>query len=250
MTGERQQHQETPLEFLASTCGLMVVYLFVTTFICQNFAIPSGSMKNTLLVGDHLIADRVTFETSSGWGRLLPYRDIQRGDIVVFLKPGFPDTDLVKRVIGVPGDRIHLHNGIVYRNGQPVDEPQAAKPTADNFLPYRDEFPSIPIREAYGATASWEEEMPQHVEGEDLVVPPGRYFVMGDNRVNSLDSRFWGFVPRENIIGSPLLIYWSFVTSDEEFYRTGVKNKVSIWANTALHFFDETRWRRTLLRVR
>jgi signal peptidase I len=250
MAGERRQEQETPFEFFASTCALVVVYLFVTTFLCQNFAIPSGSMKNTLLVGDHLITDRVGFAPASGFAGFLPYREIQRGDIVVFLKPGFPGTDLVKRVIGIPGDRIHLRDGIVYRNGQALAEPQAAKPTPDNYLPFRDEFPAIPVREAYGATAAWEVEMPRHLQGEDLVVPSGQYFVMGDNRVNSADSRYWGFVPRENIIGSPLLIYWSFVTSDEEFYRTGIADKLSIWANTALHFFDQTRWKRTLLRIR
>jgi signal peptidase I len=152
----------------------------------------------------------------------------------------------VKRVIGVPGDRIHLRRGVVYLNGVAQDEPQAAKPTNANYDAYRDNFPSFPPAENFGVTAEWSVELPGHVVGEDLVVPPGSYFVMGDNRTNSLDGRYWGFVPRASIVGRPLFVYWSFRMSEQsEMDKRSLSEKVSSTMHEVVHFFDETRWRRT-----
>jgi signal peptidase I len=242
--------EETPLEFFASICGVLVLGLFALTFIFQNFEIPSGSMLNTLLIGDHVLADRITLAPPTKWAPFVYYRDVHRGDIVVFYKPGEPKMFLVKRVVGIPGDRIHLRNGVVYLNGKPQVEPLATKPTDAGYQPYRDDFPAIPASQGYDLTATWAEELPQHIVGEDLVVPPGNYFCMGDNRPYSLDSRFWGFVPRENILGRPLFVYWSFITGEDQSDKTSAADRVAWFEHIVLHFFDQTRWRRTLHLIR
>jgi signal peptidase I len=256
------ERKETPFEAVASICSVLVVGLFILYFLAQNMLIPSGSMKNTLLVGDHLVVDRTTLSPSAPWMPLIRYREPRRGDIVVFFKPVYqpgidePDADgtpqytrLVKRLIGVPGDRIHLRNGIVYVNGvaqpQPKDSMKdAGSPIDQVFL---DEFPAIPPAQAPSgsATESWDVEEPQHVVNGDLVVPPGMYFMMGDNRHNSLDSRYWGFVPRANIIGRPLMNYWSFEATEGEYAKTGVRQNLAWMGHVALHFFSDTRWKRT-----
>src|SRR5580693_3108349 len=208
---------ETPFEAMASICSVLVVGLFILTFLAQNFVIPSGSMEKTLLVGDHLLVDRITFAPPDKWMPLAHYREPERNDIVVFLKPVPMATGeypfLVKRLIGIPGDRIHLRNGIVFINGVAQDQPHAQPTTADNYEDFRDEFPSVPpiatpSDPGDGTPESWAVDFPNHIVDGDLVVPPGMYFMMGDNRHNSLDSRFWGFVPRENIVGRPLFNYW------------------------------------------
>jgi len=251
------QVQETPFEALASICSVLVVGLYILTFLGQNFVIPSGSMKNTLLVGDHLVVDRITLAPPSKWMPLMHYREPRRGDIVVFFKPA-ADPDpvdgsptypfLVKRLIGVPGDHIHLRDGVVILNGvaqnPPADgEEAAALPGEREFL---DEFPSVPTAENSSTTEAWAVDAPNHIQNGELVVPPGKYFMMGDNRHNSLDSRYWGFVPRENIVGRPLFNYWSFVTPDDQENKTGIGNSLAWMGHVALHFFTETRWTRTL----
>ena len=242
--------EETPHEFFASICGVLALGLFALTFIFQNFEIPSGSMLNTLLIGDHVLVDRITLAPPAAWAPFLHYRNVQRGDIIVFFKPENPDLFLVKRVVGIPGDRIHLRNGVVYLNGKPQAEPLAVKPTDAGYAPYRDDFPAVPASQGYDLTATWTLELPQHIVGEDLVVPAGQYFAMGDNRPYSLDSRFWGFVPRENIVGRPLFVYWSFITGEEQIDKTAVSERASWFAHIVLHFFDQTRWHRTLHLVR
>jgi len=249
--------EETPFEALASICSVLVVGLFILTFLAQNYAIPSGSMENTLLVGDHLVVDRITLTPPASWMPLIRYREPRRGDIVVFHKPvyqpgidaadadGTPQyTILVKRLIGLPGDRIHLRNGIVIVNGvaQPVG---FAQPTTDNFNEFLDDFPAVPPSEATGATESWAVNFSNYVHDGDLVVPPGMYFMMGDNRHDSLDSRFWGFVPRTNILGRPLFNYWSFRTPDGQLEQTGFGHKLAWMGNVLVHFFPDTRWKRT-----
>jgi signal peptidase I len=249
--------EETPFEAAASICSVLVVGLFILTFLAQNFVIPSGSMEKTLLVGDHLVVDRVTIAPPAKWMPLVHYREPKRGDIVVFIKPGELDADgkpaimfLVKRLIGLPGDRIHLRNGIVIVNGVAQSEPMAAPTTPENYRDYIDDFPSVPMTPDLGATERWSVEFPSHVENGDLVVPPGKFFMMGDNRHNSLDSRFWGFVPRENIVGRPLFNYWSFKTPDRQYEETGLGNNIAWMGHVVLHFFTETRWSRTLHMVR
>ena len=243
-------NEETPHEFFASLCGIFTLALFAFSFIFQNFEIPSGSMLKTLLVGDHVLVDRITLAPPAKWAPFVHYRDIRRGDIIVFFKPGEPDMFLVKRCIGIPGDHIHLRNGIVFLNGKAQDEPQAAKPSDSGYQPYRDDFPAIPPSQGYDVTATWAEELPQHIVGEDLVVPEGKYFAMGDNRTNSLDGRFWGFVPRENIVGRPLFVYWSFVTSDEQGDKTSTADRAAWFMHVITHFFSDTRWSRTMHLIR
>jgi signal peptidase I len=243
--------EETPYEAVASICSVLVVGLFILTFLVQNFVIPSGSMEKTLLVGDHLVVDRITLAPPARWIPLVRYREPKRGDIVVFLKPGEPDLFLVKRLVGVPGDRIHLRDGIVILNGVAQDQPHAEKTTPENHYDFLDEFPSVPPNPSPGgATESWAVDFPNHVEDGELVVPPGKYFMMGDHRHNSLDSRYWGFVPRENIVGRPLFNYWSFVTPEDQYEKPGMGNAVAWMGHVALHFFTETRWKRTLNLVR
>ena len=242
-------HDETPLEFVASIAGVLVFGLFILTFVFQNFVIPSGSMLKTLLIGDHVLVDRVTLAPDAH----LPFvhqRNVRRGDIVVFYKPGEPDLFLVKRVVGIPGDRIHLRNGVVFLNGKPQNEPQAAKTGDAIYNPYRDDFPAVPPAEGYDVTATWSAELPTHVQGEDLVVPAGDYFCMGDNRPYSLDSRYWGFVPRANIVGRPMFVYWSFITDESQIEKTGAADQVKWIGHIMLHIFDQTRWSRTLHPVR
>jgi signal peptidase I len=254
----RQEPQtETPLESLASICTVLAVGLFVMTFIFQNFEIPSASMVPTLLIGDHVLVDRITLAPKTSWAPFLDYRPVHRGDVIVFLKPNpeTPDLFLVKRAIGIPGDRIHLRQGIVYLNGVAQNEPQAGKPAYDGdpqhaYNPYRDDFPSIPASVDEGATASWALEMPTHVEGDDLVVPPGKIFAMGDNRTESLDGRYWGFVPQENIVGRPMFVYWSFMTPADQIYKTTLGDRIGFMGHILTHIFDQTRWKRTLHIIR
>jgi signal peptidase I len=253
--------EETPFEAVASICSVLVVGLFILTFLGQNFVIPSGSMENTLLVGDHLVVDRITLAPPTRWMPLVHYREPQRNDIVVFLKP-VSDPDpvtgapqylfLVKRLIGVPGDHIHLRNGIVIINGVAQDQPHAKPTTPENHNDFLDEFPSVPPDPEPGnlIPESWAVDFPHYIENGDLVVPAGHYFMMGDNRHNSADSRFWGFVPRENIVGRPLLNYWSFKSTEEQLEQTGLANNLAWMGHVALHFISDTRWSRTLHLIR
>ncbi len=255
-TAQKAEHEtETPLESLASICSVLAVGLFVMTFIFQNFEIPSASMVKTLLIGDHVVVDRVSLAPSTSWAPFVFYRQVKRGDIIVFLKPENPDLFLVKRAIALPGDRVHLRNGIVYLNGVKQDEPQAGKPVSDGnfqheYNAYRDDFPSIPPGSMDDVTATWQIELPKHIQGDDLVVPPGMVFAMGDNRTESLDGRYWGFVPRENIVGRPMFVYWSFQTPADQIDKQGIGDRLGFMGHILLHFFSETRWNRTLHVVR
>jgi signal peptidase I len=254
---ETARVEETPFEALASICSVLVVGLFILTFLAQNFVIPSGSMEKTLLIGDHLLVDRVTLAPPSRWMPLVRYREPRRGDIVVFIKPVAepePDADgkpqyfiLVKRLVGLPGDHIHLRDGIVILNGVAQPQPHAQPTTVDNHVEFLDEFPSVaPYPQTGGATESWAVDFPSHVANGDLVVPPGMYFMMGDNRHDSLDSRYWGFVPRQNIVGRPLFNYWSFQTPEAVYEQPGIGHRLVWMGHVAVHFFTETRWSRTL----
>ena len=250
---EKDAQTETPLESLRVRLHRHVaVGIFLMGFVFQNFVIPSGSMESTLLVGDHVFVDRITFAPPTRWAPFVHYRDVQRGDVIVFLKPNpeNPDLVLVKRAIGVPGDRIHLRQGIVYLNGVAQNEPQARKIQNDNdpsdaYEPARDDFPQDGVPS--GSTELWAQDEPSHLSGDDLVVPPGKVFAMGDNRTHSLDGRFWGFVPRENILGRPLFNYWSFDTTAEkmEDQNASFGARIGSFFTTAIHIPDKTRWKRT-----
>jgi signal peptidase I len=242
------KQKETRVEFLSSLAGVLATGLFIITFMVQAFAIPSGSMENTLLVGDHVFVNRVQFAPKSSWlGALLPYRDVQREDIVVFLSPQTPGLYVVKRVIGVPGDRIHLRNGVVYRNGERLDEPYVLHDRDKPIDAYRDNFPSVPPPDFDSNIYDvWRAKLPAFIQGDDIIVPPNAYFGMGDHRSVSLDSRYWGFIPKANVIGRPMFIYWSFETRDDQYLKTSVGDRVTSLGHVLVHFFDETRWRRTL----
>jgi signal peptidase I len=164
-------------------------------------------MEHTLLVGDFLLVNKMTYSPAGEWSRILPYRDIRRGDIIVFRFPLDPADHVVKRVIGIPGDHIRLRNGVVYLNGQPQQEPYVASETSYPD-PFRDQFPAA-IYTDPGVDTQWWLEMRRDVQKGELLVPPNSYFALGDNRNHSRDSRYWGFVPRENIVGRPILIYFS-----------------------------------------
>jgi signal peptidase I len=227
----------------------VVLVLFIITFALQAFAIPSGSMENTLLIGDHVFVDRVSLAPRTHWLPVEPYREVRRGDIVVFYKPGEPDLHLVKRVVATPGDRLRLRNGVLYVNGKAQTEPFAIH-SAGDYNPYRDEFPGVPPSSFDPVTPGWRAELGGHIQNGDLVVPSGSYFGMGDNRDVSLDSRYWGFIPRENIIGTPLFIYWSYATTASDYAEQGIAQRVGSTVHAALHFFGSTRWPRMLHIVR
>ena len=196
------------MDTLRSFLSVIVIALFVLTFIVQPFRIPSESMERTLLVGDFLLVNKMADGPSSKlWFWTLPYRQVHRGDIIVFHFPLQPGEHLVKRVIGIPGDHIRLVDGIVYLNGKPQSEPYAVYRGTypDSF---RDQFPDGQYIDP-GVEARWWLNLRQNLQDGELVVPPGSYFVLGDNRNNSRDSRYWGFVPKQNIVGRPLVIYFS-----------------------------------------
>jgi len=248
---KQEKPRETTVEFLASLAGVLVTGLFIITFILQAFEIPSASMENTLLIGDHVFVNRVQFAPASHWIEpIVPYTQIHDGDIVVFLSPAESNLYVVKRIIGIPGDRIHLRNGVVYRNGQKVDDSYVLNSGSNPYDDYRDNFPAVPPSDYSNVTSEWKLIMPQHIENGDLVIPPGSYFAMGDHRDVSYDSRYWGFIPRENIIGRPMFIYWSFETPSDQYQRTSMGDRVGFLAHVVLHFFDMTRWKRTLKAVR
>ena len=243
---KKPKKKETPLEFTASIAVILVIGLFIITFNLQAFEIPSSSMENTLLIGDHVFVNRITYAPPTRWlGPLVPYRDVKRGDIVVFLSPAQAGLYVVKRIVGLPGDRLRLQDGVLYRNGERQDEPYVIRSVRDNN-PYRDNFPSIPPSLSVSVTPQWERALGAHLEGGELVVPEGSYFAMGDNRDVSLDSRYWGFIPRENIIGRPWFIYWSFQTPPGQHTKTSIGERVAFIFRIVLHFFDQTRWNRML----
>jgi signal peptidase I len=240
-----EKQSETTVEFLASLAAVLVTGLFIITFILQAFEIPSSSMEDTLLIGDHVFVNREQFAPKTKWmGPLLPYRDIKRGDIVVFLSPAEPGLYVVKRIMGIPGDRLHLRDGAVYRNGEKLTEPYVMHKSG-NYDPYRDNFPAVPPSDLYNVSPDWQLQMRSHIEGDDIVVPPDSYFGMGDNRDVSLDSRYWGFIPKENVIGRPMFVYWSFNTPPDQYRHTEMSERIGFLVHVVIHFFDETRWRRT-----
>ena len=228
--------------FIAEWALNVIVLLFLFTSVVQGYVIPSGSMETTLLTGDHVFVDKLTYAPRDAVSsRILPYRDVRRGDIIVLRDPVDLTKDLVKRAIGIPGDRIRLANKQLILNGHPVNEPYAQH--IDAYInPYRDNFPAVPPGPEVMPPAL--AMLAEHVVNGELVVPLGSIFAMGDNRDDSLDSRYWGFVPRDNIEGTPVLIYWSFdaPTEDLENGNIGFDHAMDV----VTHFFTKTRWSRSL----
>ena len=195
------------LDTVRSTLTITIAALFIITFVVQPFRIPSESMERTLLVGDFLLADRVALAPAGRWSWLLPYQPVRRGDIIVFHFPLDPEDHVVKRVIGVPGDRVALRQGLAYVNDSALAEPYAVFERSEADL-YRDEFPHH-ITNDPAVDPAWREQMHSVVFQGQVHVPAAAYFALGDNRNHSRDSRYWGFVPRKNIVGTPLLVYFS-----------------------------------------
>ncbi len=237
----RRSDALAPMQSLLTT---VVIAIFVITFVVQAFQIPSESMENTLLIGDYLLVNKLCYGGGRFWAHILPYREVKRGDIVVFHYPVNPSQHFVKRVVGVPGDRLRLVHRQVYVNGIPLREPYVRYASHETDV-FRDEFPrtNLPVP---GLEGGWWLEMRKLVEDRQLIIPEGNYFVLGDNRDESLDSRYWGFVPRENIIGRPLLIYWSVRSLDDEVLPASTPgDKLYHFAYAASHLFQITRWDRT-----
>lgn len=231
---------DRPRSAVAEWTVTILLLLFLTTTLVQAYVIPTGSMEDTLLIGDHLLVDKMAYAPSGPISKhILPYENPRRGDIIVFRYPVDIRQTFVKRVIGEPGDRIRIVNKQVYRNGIALKEPYKYHKT-DYIAPYRDNFPAEPdVMVDRGAI----DMLTNHVVNGEVVVPPNSYFAMGDNRDNSLDSRYWGFVPRGNIIGKPLIIYWSFdaPSSDLQDPSIGLDHIVDV----AKNFFGKTRWNRS-----
>lgn len=222
----------------------VIIAIFVVTFVVQAFQIPSPSMENTLLVGDYLLVDKLRYG-GGFFDEIMPYHKVQRADIVVFHYPIDPTQHFVKRVIGVPGDRLRLINRTVYVNGNALDEPYVHYISSQRDA-FRDNFPllNLPVP---GLEGRWWLQMRKLVEDGQLIVPEGYYFVMGDNRDDSQDSRYWGFVPRENIVGRPLLIYWSVKSNNEDMTSAPTPgDRLLHLAYAVTHVVQVTRWNRTL----
>src|SRR6185436_7720574 len=194
-------------EYLESLVVAFILATFIRTFVVQAFKIPTGSMEKNLLIGDHLLVNKVVYSPSLGRFEdvLLAKKPVQRGHVVVFKFPEDPARDFIKRVIGLPGEKVEIRAKTVYVDGRPLDEPYV------HFLapPLRPEDPEYGLREGRGD--DWGPE----------VVPPGRLFVLGDNRDNSKDSRYWGFLPRDQVKGRALMVYWSYEATRDEYHRTG-----------------------------
>ena len=235
---------DQPRGFIAEWTVTIILLLFGTTTLVQAFVIPTGSMEDTLLIGDHLLVDKLAYAPAGRISKyVLPYEQVKRGDIIVFRYPVDIKSTFVKRCMGVPGDRIKLVNKEVYLNGKKLAEPYVYHKT-EYIDSYRDNFPSEPNG---GVLEPGLDMLEHHVVNGEVVVPPDSYFAMGDNRDSSLDSRYWGFVPRDNIIGKPLIIYWSYDAPTEALSNPtiGVDHLVDLME----HFFTKTRWRRTFMLV-
>lgn len=230
----------SPRGFVTEWAVTLGVYLFVTTTLVQAYVIPTGSMEGTLRVGDHMLVDRVAYATPGpGGARILPYRELKHGDIVAFLYPEDVRQTYVKRIIGLPGDHIRMEKQQVIRNGARLTEPYTQH-IATFPDPYRDNFPLAPGP----YTLPRGRDMFEHdVRDGEVIVPPNMLFVMGDNRENSEDSRYWGFVPRANVVGKPLFVYWSYDAPTEDLKEWTFSHVIDV----AEHFFTKTRWERTLL---
>jgi signal peptidase I len=234
---------DPPRGTIAEWAITILLLLFGTTTLVQAFVIPTGSMEDTLLIGDHLLVDKLAYAPSGKFSKyILPYEEPQHGDIIVFRYPVDISQTFVKRTIGVPGDRIKIINQQIYRNGVKLNEPYVyhKNPYPDSF---RDNFPSSEPNLMLSDPAR--EMLANNVVNGEVVVPPNSYFAMGDNRDNSLDSRYWGFVPRQNIIGKPLIIYWSYDANTESLASSSVHTLVQHFIDLGEHFFTKTRWNRT-----
>jgi len=231
---------------IVSWFWVILAFILIEGSVAQARVIPSGSMENTVLIGDHLIISRLGYDAGIPFtGYHVPlWRNPQRQQIIVFRAPlpdqGFPD--LIKRCIGVPGDRIKIVKGQVYVNGVAINDPHAIHIPGAAGLP-SENFPTRSSELFFPDVPDWGAEMSKNIVNGELVVPPGHYFMMGDNRDNSNDSRFWGFVPRENIIGTPVMIYMSIDAPGEVWEPGHVADRFTTYFRALIHP-GEIRWDR------
>ena len=241
----KARKQEPPRGTIAEWTVTILLLLFGTTTLVQAFVIPTGSMEDTLLIGDHLLVDKLAYAPPGAISKyVLPYEEVKRGDIIVFRYPVDIKQTFVKRAIGVPGDRLRLEKKQLFLNGHAVNEPYKYHKT-EYFDSYRDNFPSEPNVRLYDPAQKM---LAENVVNGEVIVPPGHYFAMGDNRDSSLDSRYWGFVPRDNIIGKPLIIYWSYDAPTDRLASPNIG--VDHLFDIATNFFSKTRWKRTAMLIR
>ena len=193
--------KSTVREYFESIVIAVILALFVRTWVVQAFKIPTGSMENNLLIGDHLLVNKFVFAPNATRAEraLMPERDIHRGDVVVFKYPDEPERDFIKRVIGLPGETLELRNKKVYINGKPLDEPYVHFLFPEDSESGISDSSGFDVRRNYGP----------------VTVPAGHYFMMGDNRDNSQDSRYWGFMPRDYVKGKALFVYFSYGETPE-----------------------------------
>jgi signal peptidase I len=246
-----ERDRTTLREYAESLLVTVILALFGTTFIVQAFKIPSPSMEQTLLVGDHLLVNKFIFGGRGAWyEKILPYRTIRRGDIIVFKFPFDDHPHYVKRVIGIPGDRVKVVDQQVYVNGQRLQEPYVVHDTGalydtfgNSFPPTTRHFVQVNVR------PEWRDTILDYVQGDELVVPPNKYFALGDNRDHSLDSRYWGFVDREAIMGRPIFIYWSVQATSDDYSDRSTMNRIIGLVDTVIHLPVRTRWQRMFREV-
>ncbi len=245
MARKQEKERTTLRDYAESLLVTVILALFGTTFVVQAFKIPSQSMEGTLLVGDYLLVNKFVFGGRGAWyDRFLPYRPIHKRDIIVFKFPYDDHPHYVKRVIGTPGDRVKIVDQQVYVNGSPIVEPYVVHdpamydPFGDNFPPTNPHFLQRNVR------PEWAERILRHVENGELVVPPNKYFAMGDNRDHSWDSRYWGFVDREAVMGRPILIYWSLEATSADYTDRSFFGHLVGLADTLVHVPVKTRWGR------
>ena len=246
--------KSTAREYFESLVITVILALFGTTFIVQAFKIPTPSMEDNLLVGDHLLVNKFVFGArGSILDAVLPFKTIDRGDVIVFKYPKDLTKHYVKRAIGLPGDHVKIVDKQVFVNGAALEEPyKIHKSSPGSYAdPFRDYFPPKPHPGRFYRSVDddpyWYETF---VTDSEIIIPPGQYFAMGDNRDNSADSRYWGFVPRELIVGKGLIIYWSYETDSDEYRRTEVGDRVQQITDLATNFFTKTRWSRTFKIIR
>jgi len=233
MAAADSERKSTFREYYEALLIAIIFVNFARIFAFQAFKIPTGSMEDNLKIGDHIIVNKFIYgPSSSAWQKYLPLRDVHRGDIIVFRYPMQPETDYVKRVIGLPGETVEVRNKIVSINGKPLkeayvlhDDPMVYPPQPALPEPYRS-------RDQFGP----------------YVVPDGQYFAMGDNRDRSSDSRYWGTVPRSMIKGRAFMVYWSFRGSPPAPDAPSIE-RVKELADVVIHFFTKTRWERTFFIV-
>jgi signal peptidase I len=237
-------------ETIRSLLVVLIAVFFIRTFVAEATVIPTGSMEQTILIGDHVFLNKLLYGPRLPYTslRLPPLKKIHHQDIVAFRYPRNPSVMFVKRVIGLGGDVIRIKNKKVYVNGKALKEPyvqyQFASifPLRDNFPPSIEQIATLPA--AWGLDPGWAREMPQFIRDDGLHVPQGYLFVMGDNRDNSLDSRFWGFVPEGNVVGEPLLVYWSYDAPSKEWTNDNLMARIKFDLSIVWNFIQRTRWSR------